>query len=247
MEADLPTIHAEVAVRCEGSALALAYRVGALAFVVLLAVVLGRIAEAPFRAENAVVLAIAAALGIAGSDLVSGVVHWLCDTFFAEDTPILGRAVIHPFREHHRDPLAITRRDFFSVNGSNIFLGLLALGLGLCTLAAPETSRPLLGLHGFLATFSMGVVLTNQLHCWAHQPTVPRAVAALQRIHLVIPPEHHARHHRPGGSGAYCVTTGWLNPLVDRAGVFTAIERAARSRKGATRPRCKLESKQSWE
>ena len=55
----------------------------------------------------------------ATADAISGLVHWGCDHYFAEDTPLLGPALIAPFREHHRDPLAITRRDGFTLNVSN--------------------------------------------------------------------------------------------------------------------------------
>ena len=35
------------------------------------------------------------------ADLLSGTVHWFCDSFFAPDTPLIGRSIIHPFRDHH--------------------------------------------------------------------------------------------------------------------------------------------------
>ena len=55
----------------------------------------------------------------AAADWASGLAHWSCDTFFEEDTPLVGPAVIQPFREHHRDPLAMTRHGFLELNGSN--------------------------------------------------------------------------------------------------------------------------------
>ena len=61
---------------------------------------------------DGLLLIAALGLGIAAADFITGFLHWLCDTYFAEDTPIIGPAVIEPFREHHRDPLAMTRRAF---------------------------------------------------------------------------------------------------------------------------------------
>ena len=38
-----------------------------------------------------------------------------------------------------------------------------------------------------------------------------------------------ARHHTASHAGAYCVTTGWLNPLLDRLQAFAAAERLIRA------------------
>jgi ubiquitin-conjugating enzyme E2 variant len=160
-----------------------------------------------------------AALAWLAADLVSGLVHWLCDTFFAEDTPFVGRAVIEPFREHHRDPLAITRRGFTGVNGANCAVVLPVLALAAWGEPSPR--------HVFVLAFGFGVCLTNQFHKWAHAPRVPRAAVWLQRAGLIVPPAHHARHHRHGTS-AFCVASGWCNPLLDRTAVFARLERAIR-------------------
>ena len=70
---------------------------------------------------GAIAIALTALLTVyAAADWLSGLAHWFCDTFFDEDTPVIGAALIQPFRgEHHRDPLAMTRHGFLELNGNN--------------------------------------------------------------------------------------------------------------------------------
>lgn len=167
--------------------------------------------------------AIGATAGYLAGDLMSGVVHWFCDTFFEETTPLVGRVLILPFREHHRDPLAMTRHGFAEIAG-NSCLALLPLLALVAALPAPV--RPAwLAVYGGLLVFSLVAVLTNQLHKWAHSAAVPGFVPQLQATGLILRPQRHAAHHRTQAE-AYCVATGWMNPSLDRLGFFPRLERA---------------------
>jgi ubiquitin-conjugating enzyme E2 variant len=169
-------------------------------------------------------IALATLLGLAASDFITGTLHWLCDTFFAEDTPIIGPAVIESFREHHRDQLAMTRRAFLRVSNSNVVATSLVLVLvWVARLVAP--GPPSVFVDAWITTLACALTLTNQFHKWAHLPHVPRIVARLQALGLILGPAEHARHHRGNHSRAYCVTTGWLNPLLDGIHFFGASER----------------------
>lgn len=156
------------------------------------------------------------------ADFVSGSVHWIADRYFDPETPILGPALIAPFREHHEDALAMTRHDFFEVSGNN-GLATIPLALGLLLQSPPESGA---GLFAVSSVLSLGlfVVATNQFHCWAHVKTPPRFAGVLQRAGLILSPNHHAAHHRGLHDRAYCVTSGWLNPLLDRIQFFRKLD-----------------------
>jgi ubiquitin-conjugating enzyme E2 variant len=154
-------------------------------------------------------LLLAAFGGYALADVASGLTHWFCDTFFREDTPGIGPLLIRPFREHHRDPEAMTRHGFLELTG-NSCLGVLPL----LALAAWRPWTPVFD-AGLLA-FALALFATNQFHKWAHSATLPRWVSLLQRCRLILNPAHHGIHHTPPHKAAYGVTNGWMNVILDR-------------------------------
>lgn len=168
----------------------------------------------------------AALAGYLLADLVSGLVHWFGDTFFEEDTPVWGTLFVGPFREHHRNPLAMTHHGFGELNGSNC-LGVVPLLLIALTLRerAAEDSGALFGMS-VLLFFSLSIAVTNQIHSWCHAPRAPQAIVWLQSGGFILSPERHASHHQGGSRDAYCVTTGWMNGFLDRTGVLRKGERA---------------------
>lgn len=197
----------------------------------LTAVALGRIEALPPLAWTPL-LALAAAAGWAFADFGSGLVHFLCDRFGNETTPLLGPAVIRPFREHHLDPHAITTHAFVELSGNNALAlaPLLAVGGEL----APLFGEALLPSAAFswLMSTCLGLLTTNQIHRWAHMPLAPRLAGALQRFGVAITPEAHARHHCGAHNRAFCITNGWCNAPLDRARLWERIEHALRGPSG---------------
>jgi ubiquitin-conjugating enzyme E2 variant len=176
-------------------------------------------------------LALAALAGVCAADLATGAAHWLFDRFFEESTPGVGPAFVRPFREHHRDPTAIVGHGFLEVSGNNALAlsPLLWLGAPLAPDFGRHPAASALLAFG-LAAIAAGFV-SNQIHRWAHARRAPRAVRWLQRRRWILSPEAHARHHGGAHDRAYCVATGWMNPLVDGLGLFRALERTLRGRR----------------
>jgi hypothetical protein len=191
----------------------------------LLAALAGRVAQdLGGRAEIAALVA-GIAVGYLVSDFFTGFAHWFGDSFFEEESPVIGPVLIQPFREHHRDPLAMTHHGLLELTGNS------ALVLS-PVLAAAWWWRP--GGAGWpgvvvgssLVTFASAALLTNLFHRWAHAaPHVPAVVARLQAWGVILAPQHHATHHAPPHLIGYCVTNGWVNRFTDALGVFRALER----------------------
>ncbi len=159
------------------------------------------------------------------ADLASGLVHWGFDTWGDTRTPIFGQTVIRPFREHHVDEKAMTRHDWIETNGANC---LVALPVAAITLFIP------LGVAGWEATglflqvsmtsMILWVMLTNQFHKWSHEDEVPAVLAALMKARIILEPGHHQRHHTAPFDTYYCITHGWLNPLLHQLNFFRHLE-----------------------
>ena len=168
-------------------------------------------------------LGVCALPALLAADFAAGLLHWLADTFFTPDSPWVGPSVIRAFREHHVDPGAIARKGRVEVSGQNCFACLPLLALAAAAGVGGVT---------FVLAFTAAIAATNLFHQWAHADLgsggVPAGVRALQRSGWILGAEHHALHHSGAHDCAYCVTTGWLNPLLDRVDFFGGLERAIR-------------------
>lgn len=156
-------------------------------------------------------------------DFAGGLVHWAADTYFSEDTPILGQALIKPFRQHHVYPRDICTHNLVSIVGNVCILAVPLLTVCLYLLWISD--------HGLLAfvilcttLMAAATVATNLFHKWAHQERPSESVRWLQRMRLVLEPEHHQVHHTEPFNMHYCITNGWLNPLLNRIGFFRKLE-----------------------
>jgi len=139
---------------------------------------------------------------------------------------VIGPSVVKPFRLHHVYPRDICTHGLVETTGN------------VCILAVPVLSvclylmwlMPRSGLLAFFV-FSFGVtaaatVATNQFHKWAHQENPSSFARWLQRRRLVLEPQHHKRHHTEPFDVNYCITNGWLNPLLNRVKFFRRLEAA---------------------
>lgn len=158
------------------------------------------------------------------SDFISGFVHWLADTWGRVTMPVIGNALLRPFRLHHVDEKEITRHDYIETNGANCMISLPGIALSLwCNWDSD------LGL--FFGMFWAGVMLfimmTNQFHKWAHkEPSeLSPVILLLQRTRLILSPAHHQVHHTAPYAKYYGITHGWLNWPLDKIGFFRIAER----------------------
>jgi plasmanylethanolamine desaturase len=179
---------------------------------------------------DAVLAAGACVAGYVFADFVTGFVHWAGDRLGTPATPVLGPALIAPFRAHHDAPEEMTRHGFVELCGASFIL--VAPAWVLTWLLPTELcgASVSVALRAFMLSLGFFTGITNQLHCWAHRSERGALVASLQRLGVILPPELHALHHAPPYEGHYCVTTGWCNRLLMRSGFFERLEAHLRVR-----------------
>lgn len=169
------------------------------------------------------------------ADFFSGLAHYIADNHGTETTPIIGPTLIGPFREHHFAPRAMLKHGFLERNGNSALIALPTIAW-----------IPFLSLSPLFRGLAMGVlmmtlwiVLTNQIHAWAHEEHPPRWVALLQKWGVLLSPERHAIHHAPyddiaapgpvptqgKAGGNYCITSGVCDRM---AGAVGRLFRGAR-------------------
>lgn len=174
----------------------------------------------------------AAAGALAGwlaADFLSGLAHWAADNFGSPATPWLGPTFILPFRNHHADPLEITRHGFIEANGATAILVAPIMLIAWWTVpAAPGDALTAFGLACSIVVWP-AILMTNQIHKWAHMAQPPRWVRPFQRIRLILSPGHHSRHHTAPFDTYYCITTGWLNRPIETLGLFSGAQRLIES------------------
>ncbi len=172
---------------------------------------------------NAYWLALALVLGIFLADLLTGLVHWGCDTWGNADTFFWGRGFIRSFREHHVAPSAITDHDWAQANGEQSILGCFFLLL-MIYLSPKGEPTGWLFFQGTMFSMLFFAVATNQFHKWSHEKNPGLLGRFLIRVKFVQSYKTHLAHHTVPYEKGYCITTGWMNPFLDRIRFFRGLE-----------------------
>src|SRR5581483_6960417 len=118
------------------------------------------------------------------------------------------------FREHHSDPKALARKGLVETNGDNCMI-LLPAQVGALFIPLAEGRVEWLGFYVFVLSFTFWIMMTNQIHKWAHMdPEKVNVVARfLQRTHVILSAPEHEIHHTVPFESHYCITNGWLNAV----------------------------------
>jgi ubiquitin-conjugating enzyme E2 variant len=145
------------------------------------------------------------------ADLLSGIFHWWEDRYGNPDWPIIGKLIIQPNIEHHKDPKKFTRGNYFKRNYTTIIPSLI-----LALLSYSYNCY-------FLCLTFIFASQSNEIHCWEHcRPNF--AVRFLQKYKILQSAKEHSIHHKRPYDQNYCVMSVVLNPVLSYLGFWYFIE-----------------------
>ncbi|HEV7474373.1 MAG TPA: fatty acid desaturase CarF family protein [Pyrinomonadaceae bacterium] len=197
-----------------------------LIFPVVFVLNLHRAGSRLYELEMLWLVALAVPLGIVGGDFISGLVHWAADTYGSEDMRLIGPSLVKPFRLHHIYPRDICTHGLVETTGNVCILAVPVLSACLYLMWLIPESALLAFMVVSFALITAATVATNQFHKWAHQESPNSFARWLQRKRLVLEPQHHRLHHTQPFDMNYCITNGWLNPLLNKLKFFRRLEAA---------------------
>jgi sterol desaturase/sphingolipid hydroxylase (fatty acid hydroxylase superfamily) len=174
------------------------------------------------------------AAGSFAADFLSGLLHWGFDSYFSERNSLIKRTVLI-VREHHIFPDHIFRYSAWREAGTLSWFAALAsapiYGFALLAQRVQTSSRAALIVTGL--TLSLEVTFMLEFHKAGHRPKRSSLVRRLQRMRLLLSPEHHLRHHSGPHDVNYCLINGIADDTLGRLGVFRAMEAAIEAATGA--------------
>jgi len=141
------------------------------------------------------------------ADFITGVVHWIEDTYGVPSWPIIGKLVIEPNIEHHQQPgllgsmSSLALRNYQSIIPASFAAIAALLWFGL-------SAWPFVLIAAISAT-------GNEVHTWSHRKRNSRWVTFLQEAGLVQSPRAHAKHHRPPFDTHFCTLTNFTNEVLE--------------------------------
>lgn len=152
-----------------------------------------------------------AACSLLLADFFSGVFHWWEDRYGDPSWPVVGPLVVEPNITHHADQMAFVRKGYWERNWTTLIP------------ATAGAAVAFLGGHAVLGGALLILGQANEIHSWAHQKC-SRPIRGLQLLGILQSPEQHAQHHKRPFDRNYCTVTDFLNPVLQWAGFWPAVE-----------------------
>jgi hypothetical protein len=156
------------------------------------------------------------------ADFLTGLGHWIEDTYGVPTWPLIGAEVIEPNIMHHQHPTWIaTMSTVLSRNYQTMIPAALISAAALLYFGL--LSWPLV-----LVAFA--TALGNETHTWAHRSPDEngRLIRAMQNSGLVLMPLFHARHHRPPYDRYYCTLFNVTNEFCEMLRIWRFLESVLR-------------------
>lgn len=173
-----------------------------------------------------VVVQVAAAFVVA--DIVTGVYHWLVDSYipYCTRSKVPGmRALAVQTSMHHYYPreILLSGANFLDRRGVGMVMAMAAVVGAIYILARSRFVKyPIF----FLLASSLSLMTNSTFHRWQHMRDCerPLLVTLLYRTGCLVSDSSHRLHHTMDAKGRYCIYFPMSNTILDGLGVWRWLE-----------------------
>lgn len=151
------------------------------------------------------------------ADFVTGFVHWLEDSYWSPETPILGKWIVVPNLAHHKNGQDFLKYSWWESSWDLLLAGIITVLIAYA-------------MHCLTWEVWLFVAITvnaNQIHKWAHitrYESKPKVIGLMQKMYVLQRTDHHGKHHRKPNDSHYCTVTNLLNPILDKLNFWRGLE-----------------------
>ncbi len=154
------------------------------------------------------------------ADFITGLVHWIEDTYGVPDWPFgLGKNVVEPNIIHHQHPnwmitmSNVIQRNYITAIPASIAIFIAYYFYG-------WSCWP------FATTILIAGFLGNEIHGWNHTPIskLNWFIRFLQDTAIVQTRHQHALHHKKPYNKYYCTLTNLTNPVLELIYFWRTLE-----------------------
>jgi ubiquitin-conjugating enzyme E2 variant len=150
------------------------------------------------------------------ADFLTGIYHWIKDTYFSPFTPVIGKKMIWGSRMHHIRP-----RYVLEFSDWQLFMG-----SARWTLAWIFPLLYFTGISIFMVTLFFTISLNDVIHKYAHMQDYERPYWAtfMQKIYIFQSHEEHHLHHIDPHEINYCPITPYVNHILEALDFWKKME-----------------------
>lgn len=154
------------------------------------------------------------------ADFLTGAVHWWEDAYGNPTWPVLGKYIVIPNLEHHRNPDSLTKGSYWHRIDTSAIAAVVIAGV-----------LWIAGWHSWqMVLCFLFASQANEIHAASHRTDAEngKIIAFLQRTGIFQGKESHDWHHAAPYDTNFCVMTEFLNPILNRIHFWSRIEKGIR-------------------
>lgn len=150
------------------------------------------------------------------ADFLTGIYHWIKDTYFGPFTPFIGKKLIWSSRLHHIRPRYVIEFSDWELFSSSAKWTLLWMG----------PFFYFTGITIFMVTLLITISLNDVIHKYAHMFDIERPIWAtiMQKIYIFQSHDEHHLHHISPHEINYCPITPYVNIILEKIDFWKKIE-----------------------